>query len=493
MGYEEPSHVQAETIPLLLTGRDLIVQSLTGTGKTAAYGIPMVERLDPKRFEPQALVLAPTRELAVQVSGELNRIGRFRELCVLPIYGGQPIDRQLRSLNRGVHAIVATPGRLLDHIHRRSVKLAGITYVILDEADEMLNMGFLEDVELILEELTAERQTGLFSATIPDQVAELADAYLKDPVRITLTPPDAAMTVPTIEQLYYEVPRRHKQEALARLLDIKQPELALVFCATKRMVDELVENLIARGYRAEGLHGDMSQAARDKAIKATRTGRIEVLVATDVAARGLDIENISHVINYDLPQDCESYVHRIGRTARAGRSGQALTLVAPWEAREIRSIERGTGANIQRSEIPSVAELEEREREMLAERVLQALREGRWGLYRELVEDLASEHEAVDLAAAALALAAGPPRSRQEIPREERGPRSGQGPGRGPGPRPGGRDGRREGGPPRGGGRGARPWYPPGPPRGPGGQGGPGGFGNRGGGGRRRPPRGRDE
>jgi ATP-dependent RNA helicase DeaD len=491
MGYEEPSPVQAEAIPLLLSGQDAIVQSLTGTGKTAAFGIPIAERADTKIDRPRALVLAPTRELAVQVSGEISRIGRYRDLCVVPVYGGQPIERQLRSLRRGAQVVVATPGRLLDLIRRRAVNLTEIQFVVLDEGDEMLNMGFLEDVELILEELPTERQTALFSATMPDQIVELSDAYLKDPRRLSLASPDE-MTVPTVEQHYFEVPRRHKTEALARLLDVKQPDLALVFCATKRMTDELAEDLISRGYRAEALHGDMSQTARDKAMKAARDGRLEVLVATDVAARGLDIENITHVINFDLPQDAEYYVHRIGRTGRAGRSGQALTLVVPWEVRELKSIERATGARIERSELPTVAELEEREREQLAERVLSSLREGRWGPFRELISELAEEHEPCDLAAAALALAAGPQRPREEIPRAEPRPPFAQD------RRPRGGQGRREGPPGQGGGgrpRGDRPWFADRPPRRDGGPGGgPGGPGGQGrpprgpGGGRRRPP-----
>lgn len=491
MGYEEPSPVQAETIPLLLSGRDAIVQSLTGTGKTAAFGIPIAERADPKEERPSALVLTPTRELAIQVSGELNRIGRFRDLCTIPVYGGQPIERQIRSLRRGAHAVVATPGRLLDLIRRRAIDLSAITFVVLDEGDEMLNMGFIEDVELILEELPAERQTALFSATMPGQIVELADAYLKDPARLALAPPEE-MTVSSIEQHYYEVPRRHKIEALSRLLDVKQPDLALIFCATKRMTDELAEALISRGYRAEPLHGDLSQAAREKVIRMAREGRLETVVATDVAARGLDIENITHVVNFDLPNDAESYVHRIGRTGRAGRSGQALSLVVPWEVRQLKSIERTIGSRIERSEIPTVAELEEREREQLAERVLAGLRDGRWGPYRELVEELAEEHEPCDLAAVALSLLAGPPRPRVEIPRGEERPPFQQGR-RDYGP---GGQGRREGQPrrdgppgPRGGQarpRGDRPWFADRPPRRDGnGPGGHGGGPRRGG--RRRP------
>jgi ATP-dependent RNA helicase DeaD len=302
------------------------------------------------------------------------------------------------------------------------------------------------------------------------------------------------MTVPTIEQHFYEIPRRHKMEGLARLLDVKQPDLALIFCATKRMTDEVAEQLISRGYRAEALHGDMSQAARDKVMRSAREGRLEAMVATDVAARGIDIDTITHVVNFDIPPDPEQYVHRIGRTGRAGRAGQALTLVSPWEVREIKAIERATGARIERSELPTVAELEEREREQLAERVLTSLREGRWGPFRELISELAEEHEPCDLAAAALALAAGPQRQREEIPRAEPRPPFAQDRRQGGGP-PRGGQGRRQGqGGPRGGGggqpRGDRPWFTDRMPRRDGGGGPPGGQGRRGGpgGGRRRPP-----
>jgi ATP-dependent RNA helicase DeaD len=392
--------------------------------------------------------------------------------------------------------VVATPGRLLDLIRRRAVNLSEVKFVVLDEADEMLNMGFLEDVELILEELPEERQTALFSATMPDQIVELADAYLKDPERLSLASPDE-MVVPSIEQHYYEIPRRHKIEGLARLIDVKQPELALIFCATKRMTDDLTEELISRGYRAEPLHGDMSQTARDKVMRSARDGRLEALVATDVAARGLDIENVTHVINFDLPQDAEYYVHRIGRTGRAGRSGQALTLVSPWEVRELKSIERATGSRIERSEIPTVAELEELEREQLAEKVLASLRDGRWGPFRELISTLAEEHEPCDLAAAALSLVAGPAKPRQEIPRPDtRPPFNADRRGRGAGRREGGPGG--PSGPPRGdrpgGGqrpRGDRPWFADRPPRRDGGPNRPPrGPGGGGGGGRRRPPKG---
>jgi ATP-dependent RNA helicase DeaD len=416
IGYEEPSPVQTQAIPLLLEGRDLIAQAMTGTGKTAAFGIPMVQRADPRQREPGALVLTPTRELAIQVAGELTRLARFRELCVLPIYGGQPYERQLRVLRQGVQILVATPGRLLDHLQRGTVRLDRVSFAVLDEADEMLNLGFIEDVEAILQAAPTERQTALFSATMPAPIVRLAARYLRDPARVTLSQPQA-LTVPAIEQFYYQVPRHHKVEALVRLLDTKAPTLALVFCATKRMVDELAEEVRARGYRTEALHGDMNQAQREKVIRAAREGRVEVLVATDVAARGLDIEQISHVVNFDLPHDAEAYVHRVGRTGRAGRAGEALSLLAPWERNQIRAIADATGAAIQRAEVPTVAEMETREREVVGERLLKTLTGGTWGGYRELVEELAEEHDPVDLAAAAIALAVGPRRELVEIPR----------------------------------------------------------------------------
>jgi ATP-dependent RNA helicase DeaD len=416
MGYEEPSPVQTEAIPLLLEGRDLIAQALTGTGKTAAFGIPIVERANPRQPEPGALVLAPTRELAIQVAGEVSRLGRFRDLCVLPIYGGQPYERQLRVLRQGVQILIATPGRLLDHLRRGTVQLGHVRFVVLDEADEMLQLGFLEDVEAILQAVPAERQTALFSATMPPPIVRLAERHLRDPARVTLSQP-RALTVPAIEQFYYQVPRGHKVEALVRLLDVKAPTVALVFCATKRMTDALAEDLRARGYRTEALHGDLNQAQREKVIRAVREGRIEVLVATDVAARGLDIEQVSHVINFDLPQDPEVYVHRIGRTGRAGRAGEAITLLAPWERDQVRAITAVTGARIERGEIPTVAEMEARDQELWTDRLLKELTDGRWGPFREVIDELAGEHDPLDLAAAALSLAIGPRRQLVEIPR----------------------------------------------------------------------------
>jgi ATP-dependent RNA helicase DeaD len=404
LGFEEPSPVQTQAIPILLEGRDLIAQAMTGTGKTAAFGIPLAQHLDPDSDAIQAVVLAPTRELAVQVAEQVYRLGRHRGLRVLPIYGGQPIERQLRALRGGVQIVVATPGRLMDHMRRGSIDFGRVRVAVLDEADEMLAMGFLEDIELILGALPEARQTALFSATIPDPIRALAQRYLRDPATVTLAEP-RGVSIPAIRQRYVEVPGRYKFEALVRFLDVEQPRSSIVFCGTKRAVDEVAEGLRSRGYRVEALHGDMSQVMRDRAVRALREGRADVLVATDVAARGLDIEQVSHVINFDVPNDPEYYVHRIGRTGRAGRAGEALTFVAPWEMREFRLIERVVGGRIERASIPTAAEIEERERGLLAERILTTLERGQWGRYRIVVEELADDHDLTDIAAAALTLA----------------------------------------------------------------------------------------
>jgi ATP-dependent RNA helicase DeaD len=406
MGFEAPTPVQEHAIPCLLGGRDVIAQALTGTGKTAAFGVPIVERIDPSDRRPQAIVLTPTRELAIQVTDQLCKIGQFRRISVLPIYGGQPIFRQIESLRRGVHAIVATPGRLLDHMRRGTIDLSGVRTLILDEADQMLEMGFIEDVQYVLEHLPEERVTALFSATMPKPIVDLAGAHLRNPEMIRLAKP-RGLTVPDIDQLFYLVPFPRKLDALCRVLDVRQPERAIVFCATKRMVDEIVEGLTARGYQAEALHGDISQAMRERVLRAFRSGQFEVLVATDVAARGLDVPEVSHVVNFDIPPDPEYYVHRIGRTGRYGRHGQAITFVNPRELRVIKMIERATGAHIRREEVPTAAEAEEREAEMLEARLLATLTKGGWGKYRPMVEELLQEdHDPVDLAAAALALMA---------------------------------------------------------------------------------------
>jgi ATP-dependent RNA helicase DeaD len=405
MGFEEPTPVQAQAIPVLLAGRDVIAQALTGTGKTAAYGVPIAERIDPRRAVPQAIVMTPTRELAIQVTDHLCKIGRHQGLSVVPIYGGQPIGRQLATLRRGAQVIVATPGRLLDHLRRGSVDLDEVRLLVLDEADQMLEMGFIEDVQYVLDRLPEERISALFSATMPRPIVELAHRYLRNPAHLRLSRPHS-LTVPAIDQSFYIVPFARKLDTLCRVLDTRQPDRTIVFCATKRMVDEVVEGLGARGYVAEALHGDISQVMRERVLRSFRAGQTEVLVATDVAARGLDVPEVSHVINFDIPPDPEYYVHRIGRTGRSGRSGVAITFVNPREMRALHIIERVTGAHIRREEVPTVAEVEEREAEMLQERLLTTLSKGDWGRYRPLVEELLEAHDPTDVAAAALSLAA---------------------------------------------------------------------------------------
>lgn len=321
MGFEEPSPIQSQTIPLVLAGKDVLGQAQTGTGKTAAFGIPIMERITDVR-QIQALVLTPTRELAIQVSEELAKIGKFKRIKTLPIYGGQAIERQIRTLKSGVQVVIGTPGRLLDHIRRNTIKLDHVKVLVLDEADEMLDMGFIDDLESILQHVPTERQTLLFSATMPSEIMTLANKYMKD--RVTVTISKEQLTVPLIDQIYYET--RDKLDGLCRVLDSETIGRAIIFCRTKKGVDELVASLSARGYLSDGLHGDLSQAQRDRVMKKFRDGKLDILIATDVAARGLDIEHITHVINYDIPQDPESYVHRIGRTGRAGKKAWLLHL-----------------------------------------------------------------------------------------------------------------------------------------------------------------------
>src|SRR5919199_506835 len=388
LGYEEPTPIQARTIQRVFEGADVIAQAQTGTGKTAAFALPIIQRLDRSVRQPQALILTPTRELAVQVAEAFQSYGKYEPVAILPVYGGQPIERQLRALERGVHVVVGTPGRVLDHIRRGTLKLNGVRSVVLDEADEMLDMGFIEDIEAILQETPPERQTMLFSATMPAPIANLARRYLKNPERISVEAEQ--LTVPQIRQVYYEVGGRDKFEVLARVIDYETPTSAIIFCRTKSAVDDLGQRLTARAYPAETLHGDLSQIQRDRVMGRFRSNQVEMLVATDVAARGLDIEHVSHVINYDIPLDPESYVHRIGRTGRAGRTGVAVTLVTPRERRLLRIIERVTNSRIQRAEIPTAAEVAERERELLSERVLAVLGTGGWARYRPIVEELAA-------------------------------------------------------------------------------------------------------
>lgn len=404
LGFEEPTPVQARAIPLLMEGRDVVAQALTGTGKTAAFGIPLVEAVAPEKNVIQAIVLAPTRELAIQVAEQLNLLGRYRQLRFVAIYGGQPMERQLRALSRGVHVVIATPGRLLDHMRRGSIDLSSVKMLVLDEADQMLQMGFQEDVEYIIGHLRTERVTALFSATMPKAILDIVHRYMQTPEVLKLSKA-TGLTVPEIQQVFYQVPYPRKFEALCRVLDVRQPDRAIVFCATKRMVDEAVERLHARGYVASALHGDINQAGREKVLRGFREGTTEILVATDVAARGLDVPDVSLVINFDIPPDPEYYVHRIGRTGRQGRSGEAITFVNPREMRELRVIEKTIGTRILRGEVPTLAEVEDREAQLLEERLLDTLAKDSWHRYRGLVEDLIGDHDPIDLAAAALALA----------------------------------------------------------------------------------------
>jgi ATP-dependent RNA helicase DeaD len=402
LGYEEPTPIQSRTIARMLEGADVIAQAQTGTGKTAAFALPIVEHVDTASRVPQALVMTPTRELAVQVAEAFHSYGKFHDIAVLPVYGGQPIERQLGALRRGVHIVVGTPGRLLDHIQRGTLKLDQIRTVVLDEADEMLDMGFIEDIETILKETPAERQTALFSATMPGPIAQLAKSYLRDPQRITVKAEH--MTVPQIRQTYYEVGGRDKFEVLARALDYEMPSSAIIFCRTKSEVDSLGERLVARAFPAETLHGDLSQAQRDRVMSRFKSGQAELLVATDVAARGLDIEHVSHVINYDIPLDPEIYVHRVGRTGRAGRAGCAITLVTPRERRLLKTIERMTGAEIKRMRLPTISDVIARRRESFKETLRETLSGGGLETYQVMAEQLGEEYSPTDLAAAAFKL-----------------------------------------------------------------------------------------
>ncbi|XXY08211.1 DEAD/DEAH box helicase [Sorangium sp. So ce185] len=409
LGYEEPTPIQREAIPHLLGGRDLLGQAATGTGKTAAFALPLLQRLEigsapPGR--PVALVLVPTRELAMQVAEAMHRYGRRLGVQVLSVYGGQPFGQQLRALRRGVHVVVATPGRALDHIGRGTLALDGIRTVVLDEADEMLDMGFAEALEEILAATPGERQTVLFSATLPARIAAIAGRHLREPVRVKIAVEKAAPgELPRVRQTAYIVPRAHKPAALTRVLDMEDPSSAILFCRTRNEVDELTEALRARGYEAQALHGGFSQEHRDRVMARFRAGAADLLVATDVAARGLDIEHVSHVINYDVPCAAEVYVHRIGRTGRAGREGAAITLIEPREHYLLRNVERLTGQRIEAATLPTVADLRARRLELTRASLREALLQGGAERFRVVVEGLADEFDVMDIAAAAVQLA----------------------------------------------------------------------------------------
>jgi ATP-dependent RNA helicase DeaD len=422
LGYEEPTPIQQEAIPPLVEGRDLLGQAATGTGKTAAFALPVLQRLEAHRRAkvPAALVLVPTRELAVQVSEALHRYGRELGARVLPVYGGAPIVRQLRSLEAGVDVVVATPGRALDLVQRGSLHLGEVATVVLDEADEMLDMGFADDLEAILGETPDTRQTVLFSATMPRRLDALARRHLRDPVRITLGREKApAGEAPRVRQTAYVVPRAAKAAALGRILDVEQPTAAIVFCRTREEVDSLTETLNGRGYRAGALHGGMSQEQRDRVMGRLRAGTTDLLVATDVAARGLDIDQLTHVVNYDVPSAPESYVHRIGRVGRAGREGVAITLAEPREHRMLKTIERVSGAPIAVEKVPTVADLRNRRLELTRAALRESLLEDELERFRAVVDALTDEFDVVEVALAAVKLAheaAGGTDDDEEIP-----------------------------------------------------------------------------
>jgi ATP-dependent RNA helicase DeaD len=409
LGYEEPTPIQRAAIPPLLEGRDLLGQAATGTGKTAAFALPLLQRLeaDPKnRKKPAVLVLVPTRELAVQVAEAVHKYGKPVGASVLPVYGGTGMGQQLRALSRGVDVVIATPGRALDHIRRKTLALGELRAVVLDEADEMLDMGFAEDLEAILEATPKERQTALFSATLPQRIAAIAKRHLKNPVEIKIAREKLASgEMPKVRQSVYIVPRAHKLATLGRVLDMENPTSALVFCRTRNEVDELTESLNGRGYRAEAMHGGMTQEHRERVMKKFRANTSELLIATDVAARGLDIDHLSHVVNYDVPTDPDAYVHRIGRTGRAGREGTAITLAEPREHRLLRNIEHATRQKIEIATVPTVADLRARRIDLSVAALREELVKGGLEPFRVAVETLAGEFDLMDVAAAAVKLA----------------------------------------------------------------------------------------
>lgn len=419
MGFEQPSPIQAQSIPIAVEGKDMIGQARTGTGKTASFGIPMLQRINPKDKTLQAIVLCPTRELAIQSANEIRKLAKFLHgIKVLPIYGGQEISKQIRSLKGGVQIVIGTPGRVMDHLRRHTLKPQTVDIVVLDEADEMLNMGFREDIETILGQLPEERQTMLFSATMPKPILEIAERYLHEPEIVKVIQKE--LTVPKIEQYYYEVNPRKKNEVLSRLLDMYDPSLSLVFCNTKRKVDELVADLKGRGYFAEGLHGDMKQSQRDRVMNGFRNGRTDILVATDVAARGIDVDDVEAVFNYDVPQDDEYYVHRIGRTGRAGREGRAFTLVVGKEIYKLKDIQRYCKTKIRRQPIPSVNDVAAIKVEKLLEQAGELIATDGLGRMMDLLEEYldGSDYSATEMAAALLAMQLGET-STQTLPKEE--------------------------------------------------------------------------
>jgi ATP-dependent RNA helicase DeaD len=426
LGYEEPTPIQRAAIPPLLEDRDLVGQAATGTGKTAAFALPILQRIlgEGERAEPLALILVPTRELAVQVAEAMRNYGQAMGARVLPVYGGEPIGRQLGALKRGVDVVVATPGRALDHINRGTLKLSGLEIVVLDEADEMLDMGFAEEIEAILGSIPGKRQTALFSATMPPRIDGMVQRHLNDPVRVELgRRTSASADGLLVRHTAYLVPRGHKAAALGRVLDVERPTATIVFCRTRDEVDQLTESLNGRGYRAEALHGGMDQQHRDRVMARLRSRTIDLLVATDVAARGLDIDQLTHVVNYDVPSGPESYVHRIGRVGRAGREGTAITLVQPNEQRMLKIIERAAKQPITIEKLPTVASLRAMRLELMRTALRESLlKDDDLNAFRTVVGPLGGEFDLFEVALAAVKLAheaSGAPREEEEIPAVE--------------------------------------------------------------------------
>ena len=408
MGFEEASPIQAKAIPAMISGIDLIGQAQTGTGKTAAFGIPILEKVDPKLKKLQAIVLCPTRELAIQVADEIRNLSRYMHgIKVLPIYGGQDIVKQIRSLKSGTQIVIGTPGRVMDHMRRKTMKLDFVHTVVLDEADEMLNMGFREDIEFVLSGVPEERQTVLFSATMPKPIMEITKKFQNNAKVIKVTKKE--LTVPNIEQYYYDVKPKKKEEVLSRLLDIYSPRLSVVFCNTKKQVDLLENALLGRGYFAAGLHGDMKQEQRDRVMQGFRTGKTEILVATDVAARGIDVDEVEAVFNYDLPQDDEYYVHRIGRTGRAGREGRAFSFVSGKEVYKLKEIQRYCKTKIYAQKVPSLNDVANTKMENILDDVERVIEQEDLDMMINAIEERVnnSEFTAMDMAAAFLKICCG--------------------------------------------------------------------------------------
>ena len=408
MGFEEASPIQTKAIPAQLEGMDIIGQAQTGTGKTAAFGIPLLQKVDPKVKKLQAVVLCPTRELAIQVAEEIRNLAKFMHgIKVLPIYGGQEIVRQIKGLKDGTQVIIGTPGRVMDHMRRKTVKFDQVHTVVMDEADEMLNMGFLEDMETILSQLPDERQTIMFSATMPPEIQKIAESFQKDPQIIRVVKKE--LTVPKVTQYYYEVKPKNKVEVMCRLLELYGPKLSVAFCNTKKQVDELVQELQGRGYFAEGLHGDLKQIQRDRVMNSFRNGRTEILVATDVAARGIDVDDVEAVFNYDIPQDDEYYVHRIGRTGRAGREGIAFSFAVGREVYKLRDIQRYCKTRIIPQAIPSLDDITEIKAEKLLDQAKTVLEETDISRMTHILEKklLEEDYTSLELAAALMKLSMG--------------------------------------------------------------------------------------